>query len=174
MAYLAMRGSGSGEWRQCVARWRSVGTCLRAAVSALARGRSADQARHQRYACSDVGLRSTQTCGPRRGQGSLARDQRHARTGYPSRVPTTGLWQLRTGGARVAGGLRTWRLSRQLAGSGAAQRKSVEQREAFIQSGDLNAGFRAPVRNVQAAESAAARSRTTAAPVDAHRNAQCN
>ena len=155
-----MRGCARGQRRQPAA-WRGQPAHLSAAVPALAGRRSADRSHHQWRAYPELGQSPaadalwTEACGKDRWLGALrVRRRAHSRV-----LPT----MRRSGNAARprAGRSSNTRASgcrAQLAASGGSA-EEIEAREASVQSGNTDTGFCAPVCDLQAPESAAARSR---------------
>ena len=102
----------------------------------------------------------TQACGKDRWLGTTDTLEQDIR-----RVSDAGLWQFRTAASKSLVEYARERLSRQLAASGASP-EAVDEREAPVRSQHADPGLCAPLRDLQAAEPAAARPGAAAAPVD--------
>ena len=144
-----------GEWGEPLAR-RSEPAPLSASVSALAGGRNPDRTRHQRSPHAHLGLGSRRRSmdGDLR-EGPLAGNRRDPGAGYSQGLRRQAV-AISNGRQQVSGRVRARAIVAGPDRSGRAARGGGG-REASLRSQRPDAGFRAPFRNLQATEPAAAR-----------------
>ena len=173
MAYLAIRGSGAVNG---VSRLHGKVSrhLFRAALSALAGGRSAGRTRDQRSPHADLGLGARPTISGRRPVARTAgwgRRKPWSRTFAAS--PTPALWQFRTAASKSLVEYARERLSRQLAASGASP-EAVDEAKHLFDPNALTLGFARRFATYKRPNLLLHDPAAAAAPVDQSRSARCN